>query len=468
MRTTGVSFDKDSREVLRLGRIEVKAAVAQLLRRAMRAYTTGQVNNFGADVFAAQMQRSVMRGAIVSHLLGVRSVMASVQVKRNRQLRLSFDELLSVLQLQLDMDVTELEQTYETDVLRVVKSTTDRVERSLRETLTDLIENRVRPTEAREQFRQAVNDLGLHDVSTHQVDAIFNTQAAISYHAGQWNGYQTPEVDEILWGYKYVSVGDSRVRPDHVAMDGTTLPKDHPFWATNWPPNGWNCRCVIIPIFEDREPVQPKEVKEGDDPPRPAGPDAGFNLNPGEVFNTSSPPKPKVSPNTPAKGAGQKGEGKPKTEPDAKPTIEKKLRPQVVADIATRPKRSGVLVLKPEEREALAAEIKNSKAVKRATFYMGAALVSIIGWELGKSLKKGQPIQIDDPHIGTPVLGDAIGEINLPEVIVRLRTRAGDVVLPMEDGRVIYPPGARYRIIDRRYARVRGRRVLTLTVERIK
>jgi hypothetical protein len=99
---------------------------------------------------------------------------------------------------------------------------------------------------------------------------------------------------------------------------------------------------------------------------------------------------------------------------------------------------------------------------------MGAALVSIIGWELGKSLKKGQPIQIDDPHIGTPVLGDAIGEINLPEVIVRLRTRAGDVVLPMEDGRVIYPPGARYRIIDRRYARVRGRRVLTLTVERIK
>lgn len=43
----------------------------------------------------------------------------------------------------------------------------------------------------------------------------------------------------------YDAVNDDRTRPEHAAMDGITLPMDHPFWRTHFPPNGWYCRCTV-------------------------------------------------------------------------------------------------------------------------------------------------------------------------------------------------------------------------------
>lgn len=36
---------------------------------------------------------------------------------------------------------------------------------------------------------------------------------------------------------------DNRVRDSHKAFHGLILPKEHPFWRNNYPPNGWGCRC---------------------------------------------------------------------------------------------------------------------------------------------------------------------------------------------------------------------------------
>ena len=43
----------------------------------------------------------------------------------------------------------------------------------------------------------------------------------------------------------YRTVGDSRVRPDHEALDGIAKPVDDPFWNTFYPPNGFLCRCTV-------------------------------------------------------------------------------------------------------------------------------------------------------------------------------------------------------------------------------
>lgn len=47
----------------------------------------------------------------------------------------------------------------------------------------------------------------------------------------------------------YVHAGDNRVRAQHKLWgDPATriiLPVDHPFWKTHYPPNGWNCRCIV-------------------------------------------------------------------------------------------------------------------------------------------------------------------------------------------------------------------------------
>ena len=38
---------------------------------------------------------------------------------------------------------------------------------------------------------------------------------------------------------------DKRVRPSHAMLHGKVYPADHDFWASNYPPNGFRCRCCV-------------------------------------------------------------------------------------------------------------------------------------------------------------------------------------------------------------------------------
>jgi hypothetical protein len=77
---------------------------------------------------------------------------------------------------------------------------------------------------------------------------IYQTNMATSYAAGRWQQLNAPELQSVLpyWRYKH---SDSVLypRPLHVSWDGLTLPPDHPFWKTHFPPNGWGCHCRVIP-----------------------------------------------------------------------------------------------------------------------------------------------------------------------------------------------------------------------------
>lgn len=47
------------------------------------------------------------------------------------------------------------------------------------------------------------------------------------------------------WEYK--TAGDGRVREEHAALDGLILKHDDKLWEKIYPPNGWNCRCYVVP-----------------------------------------------------------------------------------------------------------------------------------------------------------------------------------------------------------------------------
>lgn len=47
------------------------------------------------------------------------------------------------------------------------------------------------------------------------------------------------------WEYK--TTGDDKVRPEHAELDGLILPANDPRWDKIFPPNGWKCRCYVVP-----------------------------------------------------------------------------------------------------------------------------------------------------------------------------------------------------------------------------
>ena len=44
---------------------------------------------------------------------------------------------------------------------------------------------------------------------------------------------------------RYIALQDGLTRPSHLRMHGITLHREDKFWERNYPPNGWNCRCVV-------------------------------------------------------------------------------------------------------------------------------------------------------------------------------------------------------------------------------
>lgn len=61
--------------------------------------------------------------------------------------------------------------------------------------------------------------------------------------ADSWR--QIQEDKESFPLLRYSTVGDNRVRDEHAELDGVIKPIDDPFWSSWFPPNDWNCRCIV-------------------------------------------------------------------------------------------------------------------------------------------------------------------------------------------------------------------------------
>lgn len=85
--------------------------------------------------------------------------------------------------------------------------------------------------------------------SPSRLKTIFRTNVQAAYAAGQWQ--QIQEQADVAEYLLYDAIDDHRVRPQHKEWDGTVLPVTHEWWATHFPPNGWNCRCGVIQLSEE-------------------------------------------------------------------------------------------------------------------------------------------------------------------------------------------------------------------------
>ena len=65
--------------------------------------------------------------------------------------------------------------------------------------------------------------------------------------------------DGERYNLQYRTVGDDRVRPEHAALNGVTLPPSDEFWESYYPPNGWRCRCTVVQVRKRKYPETPHD-----------------------------------------------------------------------------------------------------------------------------------------------------------------------------------------------------------------
>lgn len=259
------------------------------LRATTRAYRNGE------DVLAAfrAAWEDLRSGLIAAMVLTRLKAWARIRSRAKRELSLAigtatvYGRALKALAARLDVGpgvLAAIEEQFSKQAITVLRTASLAAETRLQRTLIDLTERGAHVREGVAALSEAFKAEGISPVSTFQIEAIYRTQTQLAYAAGKLDVEASPEVGEILWGYQYVTVGDDRVRPEHEALDGVTLPKGDPFWSRAYPPNGWACRCQAVPLFEPEATVTAPDRIERDGRVIIPGPDKGFDYSPSALF----------------------------------------------------------------------------------------------------------------------------------------------------------------------------------------
>lgn len=119
-------------------------------------------------------------------------------------------------------------------------------------------------------------------VGNRRLRTIFNTNMRTSYAKARYES-QMQSLGEY---FRYTAVLDSRTREAHRKLHGKTLPKTDKFWDTNYPPNGWGCRCKVQ-VLTEAECVARGIVPLTDGSFLPQAAEKDFRYNPGKVDKTN-------------------------------------------------------------------------------------------------------------------------------------------------------------------------------------
>lgn len=100
------------------------------------------------------------------------------------------------------------------------------------------------------------------NITPRRLRTIYDTNMRVAYAQGRAKAQYALEGDIL---FRYVAILDSHTRESHRRLHGTILPREHPFWARNYPPNGWRCRCRVDAY--PKEQVEEKSWKVSQNAP---------------------------------------------------------------------------------------------------------------------------------------------------------------------------------------------------------
>lgn len=110
----------------------------------------------------------------------------------------------------------------------------------------------------RKPFERFLNDVRKIDstYNSNYLRAEYNFVQSSAQMAARWEEFIE---DGDRYNLQYRTARDGKVRPEHAALHGVTLPVTDPFWEEYYPPNGWNCRCTVVQVRKSKYPATPHD-----------------------------------------------------------------------------------------------------------------------------------------------------------------------------------------------------------------
>lgn len=98
------------------------------------------------------------------------------------------------------------------------------------------------------------------------LDTWAETVAYSQYESGRWDAIKIyPAIAEALWGYRWSSVLDTRTTTGCRLLDGWVAPIDDNAMQELRPPRHFNCRSVLVPVYQNSRLKTPVEVNRPTD-----------------------------------------------------------------------------------------------------------------------------------------------------------------------------------------------------------
>jgi len=277
-----------------IGQRKARMIANQIIVEGLRAIKYGgellKVLKPGIENF----RKLLVAAMVTAHLTGRYRALVNISPRlRVKQKGLATDSYAGAVQfMRQRMDITpeeyaELKQLYGDTALDVTRGLSTQLEINSKQAMLEAVQSGEHVSESMKKLRAAFDAGGVTPNNPYLLENLVRTQTALAYSVGRWNVNSDPDIQEILWGYEYSTVGDDRVRPSHEGMEGTRLPKEDSFWEINWPPNGFSCRCTVIEIFKDQTKLatlqRPQPVVDKNGVEVIPGADKGWGFNPAVV-----------------------------------------------------------------------------------------------------------------------------------------------------------------------------------------
>ncbi len=130
-------------------------------------------------------------------------------------------------------------------------------------------------------YAEMTEALGITPTSPHHLETVFRTNAQTATNVGRYQRSMDPVVLRLRPYWQYRTAGDGDVRESHAALDGLIAQAGDTVWGTIYPPNGYNCRCLVVTLSARQLAGREVVTKI------PDGVEVEFATNPAETWGST-------------------------------------------------------------------------------------------------------------------------------------------------------------------------------------